>query len=152
MQIDSALDDVREFHQKMNAPTARSPRLLPGNATTAGELAARLHTFADETASVAGTSGDILLARAAMAMEELAEWLTAHERSDLIAAADAWADRAYVLLGDAVAAGLPAEKLSAEVHRSNMTKEPDTAGSGKAIKGASYDPPRIADVLKDATA
>lgn len=151
MQIDSALDDVREFHQKMRAPISRSPRLLPGDATTAGVIANRLNTFADETASVAASSGDLLLSRAAMAIEELAEWLTAHERGDLMAAADAWADRAYVLLGDAVAAGLPAEKLYAEVHRSNMTKEPDSAGSGKAVKGANYEPPRIADVLREAT-
>lgn len=152
MHIDSAVDDVREFHQKMRAPISLSPRLLPGNDTTAGEIAARLHTLADETVSVAATTEDMLLARAAMAIEELAEWLTAHECSDLIAAADAWADRAYVLLGDAVSAGLPAEKLFAEVHRSNMTKESDSAGSGKAVKGVSYNPPRIADVLKDATA
>jgi predicted HAD superfamily Cof-like phosphohydrolase len=66
-----------------------------------------------------------------------------------IAAADAWADRAYILFGDAVAVGLPAEKLFAEVHRSNM-KEPDSAGSGKAVKGANYEPPRIADALPDA--
>lgn len=151
MRIDSALDDVSEFHQKMRAPISRSPRLLPGNATAAGVIANRLHTFADETASIAASSGDMLLARAAMAMEELAEWLTAHERGDLVAAADAWTDRAYVLFGDAVAAGLPAEKLFAEVHRSNMTKEPDSAGSGKAFKGANYEPPRIADALRDAT-
>ena len=39
MQIDSALDYVREFHQKMRAPIARTPRLLPGNATMAGAIA-----------------------------------------------------------------------------------------------------------------
>lgn len=117
----------------------------------AGAIAVRLQVFADETASTAAESRDVLLAHAAMVIEELTEWLTAHERSDLIAAADAWADRAYVLFGDAVATGLPAAKLFAEVHRSNMTKEPDSAGSGKAIKGASYAPPRITDVLKDAT-
>ena len=149
MQIDSALDDVREFHQKMRAPISRSPRLLPGNAATARVIAVRLHTFADETASVAASSGDMLLARAAMAMEELAEWLTAHERGELTAAADAWADRAYVLFGDAVAAGLPAGKLFAEVHRSNMTKEPDSANIGKAVKGDEYEPPRLRDVLRE---
>jgi len=152
MQIDSALDDVREFHKKMSAPISRSPRLLPGNAATAGAIAARLQVFADETALIAAESDDVLIARAAVAMEELAEWLTAHEHSDRIAAADAWADRAYVLFGDAVTAGLPAEKLFAEVHRSNMTKEPDSAGSGKAIKGATYEPPQIAEVLRNAIA
>ncbi len=135
----------------MRAPIARTPRLLPGNATIAGAIAGKLHALSDETASTAAATNDVLLARTAMAIEELAEWLTAHERSDLIAAADAWTDRAYVLFGDAVAAGLPVAKLFAEVHRSNMTKEPDSAGSGKAIKGASYAPPRITDVLKDPT-
>lgn len=147
MQIDSVINDVRDFHQKMRAPIADSPMLLPGNAATAGATAARLQAFADEAASPAAESGDVLIARAAMAIEELAEWLTAHEQSNLITAADAWADRAYVLFGDAVAAGLPAAKLFAEVHRSNMTKVPDSAGSGKAIKGANYEPPRIRDIL-----
>ncbi len=55
-----------------------------------------------------------------------------------MSAADAWADRAYVLFGDAVAAGLPAAELFAEVHRSNMTKEPDSAGTGKAVKRPAY--------------
>lgn len=147
MHIESALDNARDFHRKMRAPISGVPRLLPGNATTAGEVAARLNAFADETRASAVDSGDVLIARAAMAMEELAEWLTAHERSDLFAAADAWADRAYVLFSDAVAAGLPAEALFDEVHRSNMTKEPSPFGDGKAIKGASFEPPILTDIL-----
>ena len=86
-----------------------------------------------------------------MAIEELVEWLLAHARGDLIAAADAWADRAYVLFGDAVAAGLPAAELFAEVHRSNMTKELVADGSGRARKGAAYRPPELAAILKSAS-
>ena len=86
-----------------------------------------------------------------MAIEELAEWLLAHVNDDLIAAADAWADRAYVLLGDAVAAGLPAAELFAEVHASNMTKELVADGTGKARKGAAYRPPELAAILKSAS-
>ena len=82
-----------------------------------------------------------------MALEELAEWITAHTQGDLISTADAWADRAYVLFGDAVAAGLPAAELFAEVHRSNMTKELDSAGTGKAVKGPMYQPPNIWQAL-----
>jgi predicted HAD superfamily Cof-like phosphohydrolase len=44
---------------------------------------------------------------------------------------------AYVLFGEAVTAGLPAGNLFAEVHRSNMTKQLDSAGSGMAVKGKS---------------
>ena len=89
--------------------------------------------------------------RAAMAIEELAEWLLAHANGDLVAAADAWADRAYVLFGDAVAAGLPAAELFAEVHRSNMTKELVADGTGKARKGAAYRPPELAAILESAS-
>lgn len=152
MNINTVLNDVCDFHRGMRAPVAHTPRLLPGNAATAGAMADRLQVFADEAAQMAAATNDVLLARTAMAIEELGEWLTAHADGDLVAAADAWADRAYVLFGDAVVAGLPAEKLFAEVHRSNMTKEPDSAGSGKAIKGASYDPPRLAEILKDSNA
>jgi predicted HAD superfamily Cof-like phosphohydrolase len=56
-----------------------------------------------------------------MAIEEFIEWLQAHVDDDLIAAADAWADRSYVLVGDVVAAGLPAAELHSEVHRSAAT-------------------------------
>lgn len=91
-------------------------------------------------------TGDVLLQRAAMALEELAEWLSAHANGDLVAAADAWADRVYVLFGDAVAAGLPAADLFAEVHRSNMTEELDSAGTGKPVKALSW--PNIAHRLR----
>ena len=65
---------------------------------------------------------DQLLSRAAMAVEELGEWIFAHADTDLVAAADSLADRFYVLLGDAVATGLPLGRLFEAVHRSNMTK------------------------------
>jgi predicted HAD superfamily Cof-like phosphohydrolase len=121
--------------------------LLPGNVSDAEAVAKRVANLADETANLAFETDDLLLHRAAMALEELAEWLTAHAQGDLVAVADAWADREYVLLGDAVAGGLPAIELFAEVHRSNMTKEPDSAGTGKAIKGPAYTPPNIRRVL-----
>lgn len=83
-----------------------------------------------------------------MAMEELAEWLQAHVNGDVVGAADAWADRAYVLFGDVVAAGLPAAALFDEVHRSNMTKQPDPRRTGKAIKGLGYEPPDLRSILQ----
>ncbi len=82
--------------------------------------------------------------RLALALEELAEWAAAHANQDLVAAADAWADRAYVLMGDAVACGLPAQELFEEVHRSNMTKQFGIrTGVGKAYRGTQYEPPGI---------
>ncbi|WP_339911530.1 hypothetical protein [Symmachiella dynata] len=140
--MQDALDSVREFHTKMNAPFSSNPTLLPSDRTAAAALAEKVSVLATETMVVA-PEGDVLLRRASMALEELAEWLAAHAQSDLVAAADAWADRAYVLFGDAIAAGLPVVLIFQEVHRSNMTKEPDPLRTGKVIKGAAYEPPRI---------
>ena len=140
--MQDALNSVRQFHAAMNAPIFTYPNLLPCDRNAAAALAERVGTLA--MASMAAASADdVLLRRASMALEELAEWLAAHSQGDLVAAADAWADRAYVLFGDAVAAGLPAVALYDEVHRSNMTKEPDPLRIGKAIKGARYQPPDI---------
>jgi predicted HAD superfamily Cof-like phosphohydrolase len=87
-----------------------------------------------------------------MVIEELAEWLLSHANDELVAAADAWVDRAYVLLGDAVAAGLPAGELFTAVHQRNMTKEMVADGTGKARKEAAYRPPSLAAILKSAGA
>ena len=147
MQIDDAIQAVRAFHEKTASPIADRPRLLPGGKDRATALAQRLLAI---RAGIRADSDQLLLQRAAMAIEELAEWLQAHAKGDLVAAADAWADRAFVLFGDAVAAGLPAAPLFAEVHRSNMTKEPVAGRSGKAHKGPGYTPPDLGAILRTA--
>jgi predicted HAD superfamily Cof-like phosphohydrolase len=148
MDLANAVAAVRQFHVRMNAPRADTPTLLPCDVHDAIEFSSLLAEFADEARNRGHATSDVLLLRTAMAMEELAEWLAAHAEGDLIEVADAWADRAYVLIGDAVATGLPATALFAEVHRSNMTKEPDPLGTGKAIKGTGYSPPDINGVLR----
>lgn len=65
-----------------------------------------------------------------MAVGELAEWIEALNDDDFNAA-DAWADRTMVLIGDAVATGLPAEPLLDEVHRSNLRKAVANWQTGK---------------------
>ena len=65
--------------------------------------------------------------------------------------AAAGAVRAYVLFGNAVAAGLPAAELFAEVHASNMTKDLVADGTGKAKKGAAYRPPDLVGILESAS-
>jgi predicted HAD superfamily Cof-like phosphohydrolase len=149
MKIDDAVAAVRDFHMGTGSPVAEQPRLLPGDQLVAKTLAGQLSSL---LAGINAADDDVLLQRAAMAIEELAEWLEAHANGDLVAAADAWADRAYVLLGDAVAAGLPAADLFAEVHRSNMTKKPVADGTGKARKGHGYSPPNLVAILKSAGA
>ncbi len=78
--------------------------------------------IANELSREADGEKDMVLCRAAMVLEELAEWLYAHANPNLVKAADAIGDRLYVLLGDAVATGLPLEDLFIEVHRSTMSK------------------------------
>ena len=140
--MQNALDSVREFHVKMHAPISLSPTLLDCDRNAAVVLAERVSDLATG-AMAAASKDDVLLRRVSMALEELAEWLAAHVHGDLMEAADAWADRAYVLFGDAVAAGLPAAALFEEVHCSNMTKEPAPMQTGKAIKGETYQSPDI---------
>jgi predicted HAD superfamily Cof-like phosphohydrolase len=147
MQIQDALEAIRRFHDKMGAPIGARPTLLPGDRAEAARLATAIAELAKLVREKGLPLADLLLLRAAMALEELAEWLDAHVREDLVAAADAWADRMYVLIGDAVVACLPASEIFAEVHHSNMTKEPDSAGRGKAVKGPGYQKPELEPIL-----
>lgn len=57
------------------------------------------------------------------------------------------ADLRYVVEGTAVSLGLPFEAAYAEVHRSNMTKDPVTGG--KAVKGAGYSPADMHQFVHD---
>lgn len=89
-------------------------------------------------------SKDLRIARAQLILEEFMELIKAMEDGDGVETADAVADLCYVVIGTAVAFGLPLESLVAEVHRSNMTKE---IGEFKPIKGDAYSPPDIKGVL-----
>jgi len=118
----------------------------PGKALAATILVGRL---AKELAKSADGDKDVLLCRAAMELEELAEWLLAHGNSNLVDVADALGDRFYLLLGDSVATGLPLAELFQEIHRSNFTKLPAVhTGVGKGVKGVGYQRPEIAKVLE----
>ena len=138
------LNSLRDFHRHIGAAVSDVPQLLACSEESAIKLANGIRQLMrDNSASPA----DQLSLRAYLALEELAEWLEAHAAGDIVAAADAWADRAYVLFGDAVATGLPATELFHEVHRSNMTKS-GTGQTGKGIKGDEYQPPNIEPLLK----
>ena len=147
MSLTEAINMVRQFHQHISVPIAGKPQLLAGDPKEAQFLAARLRDLTGLARKIADY--DPMAARFALALEELAEWTEAHVNRDLVAAADAWADRAYVLFGDAVACGLPAQELFEEVHRSNMSKQFGVrTGLGKAYRGTGYEPPQIRQVLE----
>lgn len=106
--------------------------------------------LAREAADAANGTSDVLLSRLAMTLEEIGEWLAANARDDVTATADALGDRLYLLLGDAVAAGLPVSEIFAAVHQSNLSKLPlVTTGMGKAVKGSGYLRPDLATLLAE---
>ena len=137
------LNSVRDFHLHIGAAVSDVPQLLACSEESAIKLAQGIRQLIQNNST---SPTDQLSLRAHLALEELAEWLDAHADGDIVAAADAWADRAYVLFGDAVATGLPATELFQEVHRSNMTKS-GTGQTGKGIKGDEYQPPNIGPLL-----
>lgn len=80
--------------------------------------------------------------------EELEEFRVALMQNNLVEAADALADLAYVVMGGFVTFGIDPNPVLAEVHRSNMSK----AGGGKREdgkikKGPNYSPPDLARVI-----
>ena len=149
MKMDIEIAKVKLFHQAVDAPIAHQPALLETCPREAMRLAGQLRDLLTQTSSEG--SRDPLIARVRMSLEETAEWLEAHAEGDLVAAADAWADRCYVLVGDAVACGLPAAEIFEAVHESNMTKATVDPINGKAIKGKQYKRPRIEAALAKAT-
>lgn len=84
--------------------------------------------------------------RAALLQEEADEFAAAARLGDLVGVADALADLVYIVYGTAITYGIDLAPVIAEVHRSNMTKQPGLTG-GKPGKGSGYQPPRIAPVL-----
>lgn len=70
-----------------------------------------------------------------------------------VAMADALGDIKYVNDGTAVCMGLDLEPVTAEIHRSNMSKlnvdgKPIKREDGKCLKGPNYSPPDIESVIK----
>lgn len=135
---------VREFHVKYGFPTGENLRraLKPRNdrplrdAITLARVAERELTESDCT--------DTRIFRARLIVEEFRELLEAMREGDEVETADAITDLCYVVVGTAVSFGLPLDALFAEVHRSNMTKDP---GALKPVKGASFSPPDLRNIL-----
>lgn len=140
--MQSALEKVRCFHQAIGAPISPVGQFLP-TSRFAVEQAVQLRNMVLQCRQYSITAND-LLARLALDLEELAEWVEAHIDQDFRAVTDALGDRLYVLLGDAVAVGCPLEEAFEAVHTSNMTKVRDGVDAcGKALKGSGYQSPRL---------
>jgi predicted HAD superfamily Cof-like phosphohydrolase len=101
-----------------------------------------------------GTDIDDPLAalRVALLEEEVAEFVAASAKSDIVGIADGLADIVYVAYGTALTYGIDLDAVLREVHRSNMSKldsagKPIVRDDGKVLKSEEYFPPDIASVL-----
>ncbi len=127
----SAIEDVAEFHRKFGQPVLDVP-------TQPTFSRGRLRKWMTEEEQ-----------------EELCDALaevtgghpgSPHVKYHMEKVADGLADLIYVCIGTALELGIPLDRVWAEVHRSNMTKEADPNG-GKVRKGVDYVPPDIAGAL-----
>lgn len=83
----------------------------------------------------------------------LVEALLEDQEVDLVGAADALADIDYVTQGANLVFGFPAEEVTLEVQRANMSKLgasglPIYREDGKIMKGPNYEAPDVAGVLR----
>lgn len=140
------------FHRQIGAPVATKPTMAECDQRGALKFAEELKQLSERMRDAGIESNCHQLKRAAMAAEEFGEWLLALGRGDLVAAADAFGDRLFLLVGDAVTMGLPISPLFHEIARSNRTKIRGVKnGWDKGVKGPNYVPPRIQWVLENAS-
>jgi predicted HAD superfamily Cof-like phosphohydrolase len=113
------LDMVHEFHEKMGC-------------TIGNSMAIR----------------DVEL-RCSLIQEECNETLKAIREGNLKEAIDGICDTIYVLLGTAVAFGVPLAPFFREVHRSNMEKlDGPVRADGKKLKPEGWKPPDIQGLIE----
>jgi predicted HAD superfamily Cof-like phosphohydrolase len=134
MNFRDALLYVEDFHRLIGEKVSETPCLLAGSKSKALELAQDLRKLIDQYRG----ASDHLLSRTTLSLEETAEWLESQAAEDLVEATDALADRLFVLLGDAVACGLPIGPAFELVAKSNATKQQMRLSDGKGQKGGGY--------------
>lgn len=95
---------------------------------------------------------DTIKLRRELIDEELKELDVAIGDNDPVEVADALTDLLYVIYGMGHSFGLDLQKCFDEVHRSNMSKldeygKPIYREDGKILKGPSYTPPNLKDII-----
>lgn len=136
---------VADFHMKSGLTVNLSPTI-----PSREDLYLRSKLLLEETLEFINAAGfDVEITPSGQIHVE-----SSGDAPDLIEMADAIADIDYINMGNAVTLGIDAEKVSVEVHRSNMTKLfPDGTfhknDYGKVIKPETYERPQIVRVLKE---
>jgi hypothetical protein len=139
VSLRDAEERVREYHRQYGRPVADAPRLLPTDGLKAGHLSVGLidlwtaiRNMPSVQKALIPTSAreDLLVRFALRELELLGEWIRAHLRGDLEGAGFAWGDRLYLLLREAVAAGLPVEQLFTLTHEVTASEPPEEGEDG----------------------
>lgn len=152
----STYDQVVEFHKKFGhaAPEDIS---IPDEAT----IKLRLNLILEEYIELIQAFGkeDSMRIDTIVALLEEADGFISNITEediniDMVEVADALGDIKYVTDGCAAVCGLPFDKISTEIHRSNMSKlGPDGQvlyrEDGKIMKGPDYTKPNIALILSN---
>lgn len=125
MKGENSYSRVKEFHKAFGHPAPDKPGIIDDSRS---EL------------------------RIELIREELFELREAVVKGDLVAIADALGDLDYVVNGAAIEYGIDLPAITAEIHKSNMTKlgpngKPIYREDGKILKGKDYQPPRLEQLL-----
>lgn len=144
--MEKQIAQVTAFHQMIGEKVSAEAALLQTDRDADLAIASGLRQLITNAKSD-NRLGSHSRRRALMAAEEFAEWIEALAAGDLKSFADALGDRLYVLLGDAVASGLPLQLIFDVVHRSNMTKIAVKKPEGKGIKSESFEQPDFRNFL-----
>lgn len=140
----TSYDLVEEFHEAFGHPVAPEP-VVPDD----GRVMLRLELIREEFCELLEASG---FKDAGAQIRAI--YLNPDEdyAPDLVGIADALGDLDVVVNGSALEHGIPLPAVTAEIHRSNMTKlgpngKPIYREDGKILKGEDYEPPNLGPVL-----
>jgi predicted HAD superfamily Cof-like phosphohydrolase len=151
------MSDLITRLQERNTELVLENRALRARLGMAGLLAdvkAFHEKFGVETRSTPGLpSRDIQKLRHDLIHEEFFEfqgaWINNDQPAHLVGIADALADMVYVIVGTALAYGIPLDAVWDEVQRSNMAKVGGpTREDGKILKPEGWQPPNIEAILE----
>jgi NTP pyrophosphatase (non-canonical NTP hydrolase) len=91
---------------------------------------------------------EVVILRMRLMAEELGEVIAAMHEKNTIQIADGLADLLYVVVGTAIAYGIPINEVFDEVHASNMTKPRlDKHNKGGKVQKGGFRPPQIERIL-----
>jgi NTP pyrophosphatase (non-canonical NTP hydrolase) len=105
------------------------------------------HNLFDPFSTEKPTQGQ-QLERLARLQEELSELTDAMRNEDQVDVADALGDILYLVIGTFLLYNIPVRAIFNEIHYSNMTKEKASGVNAKPVKGESFQPPRLKELLE----